>query len=132
MKKNRYIDLSREWLKKADNDLELAKLVLKYKPNLTDGICFHCQQAVEKYLKAILTYKNKTFKKTHSLVYLLDLLDEEEDISDEFYSMAEELEGYSVEVRYPDAQYIPSEEDAAEAVKIAQKIKEIITNQMGS
>ena len=41
------------WLKKADSDLKNAELVLsaadEHPPY--DTVCFHCQQAVEKYLK---------------------------------------------------------------------------------
>lgn len=49
------------WITKADRDLLLAKDAL---PNLSaypDLICYHCQQAAEKYLKTLLFYHNQPF-----------------------------------------------------------------------
>jgi hypothetical protein len=76
----------------------MAKLAIDYKPEYKDQICFHSQQAAEKYLKAYLVLRDITFKKTHSLVYLLDLLGEFETIPDTIYRAAEILEDYGVEV----------------------------------
>ncbi|MCG2760389.1 MAG: HEPN domain-containing protein [Candidatus Delongbacteria bacterium] len=42
-------------------------------PEYLDTVTFHCQQAVEKYLKAYLIYLVIDFKFTHDSVYLLDL-----------------------------------------------------------
>jgi HEPN domain-containing protein len=39
-----------QWLHKAEHDLLAAKLILDYEPIILDISCFHCQQAVEKYL----------------------------------------------------------------------------------
>ena len=41
-----------KWLIIADRDLRTAEQGLKAEEVITDTICFHCQQAVEKYLKA--------------------------------------------------------------------------------
>lgn len=43
------------WLTKADNDLKAVKQLLTFDDVLADILSFHCQQAVEKYLKAYLT-----------------------------------------------------------------------------
>ncbi|MEM2110131.1 MAG: HEPN domain-containing protein [Candidatus Odinarchaeota archaeon] len=40
---------------------------------VTSSICFHCQQFVEKMLKAFLTLKKVDFGKTHNIEYLLKL-----------------------------------------------------------
>lgn len=104
----------------------MAKLALEHKIEYADSICFHCQQAVEKYLKAYLVYLNVVFKKAHSLSYLLDLINEIDKVSDQMYSIAEILESYAVEMRYPDEWYEPSEEEAKEAYSIAVKIREYI------
>ena len=45
---------SHEWLRKAANDLQAAKLLLKH-AELHEIALFHCQQAVEKALKGYLT-----------------------------------------------------------------------------
>lgn len=44
------------------------------KPMPTDEICFHCQQAVEKFLKALLQEAAVAFYKTHNLEALGKLL----------------------------------------------------------
>ena len=60
------------WIRKADNDLRAAEYLLKAEEPLTDIISFHCQQAVEKYLKAYLTSVDARVKKTHDLEVILN------------------------------------------------------------
>ncbi len=47
--------LTVEWINKAEADLLTARREYRArkKPNF-DAVCFHAQQAVEKYLKAVL------------------------------------------------------------------------------
>ena len=47
--------LTAEWVRKAEVDWQVAQRLAAEKPRLNDPICFHCQQAVEKYLKALNT-----------------------------------------------------------------------------
>lgn len=115
-------ELLMEWLKKADEDLAVAETLLEYSPQYTDTICFHCQQAVEKYLKAHLIRLDIEFQKTHSLSYLLDLIADKEDVPDKMYSKAEELQDYAINVRYPDFTET-TVDDAKEAYKIALEFK---------
>jgi HEPN domain-containing protein len=42
------------WLIKAENDLASAQRLIEIQPSILDTACFHCQQAVEKNLKAFL------------------------------------------------------------------------------
>lgn len=54
--KNDKNTLVKAWIRKADNDLRNAELVINSCVDDCpyDTVCFHCQQAVEKYLKAFL------------------------------------------------------------------------------
>jgi HEPN domain-containing protein len=61
------------WLQKAANDLLSARISLGHDPPVLETACFHCQQTVEKVLKAFLVWKAVRFEKVHSLTYLLDL-----------------------------------------------------------
>jgi HEPN domain-containing protein len=92
---------------------------------ITDVACFHCQQAVEKYLKAFLTYHR--VGKTHDIVRLLQMCIE---IYKQFESMdrekIESLSIFAVEIRYPDDFYMPTIEELNEALKVALKVREII------
>ena len=66
-------DEVREWLQNAKDDLFSAQILIEHDPPVLDTACFHCQQAVEKSLKAFLVWKAVYFEKVHSLPYLLDL-----------------------------------------------------------
>jgi HEPN domain-containing protein len=47
---------TKSWLVKAARDLRAADHEWSATPPLRDDIAFHCQQAVEKFLKAFLTW----------------------------------------------------------------------------
>jgi len=70
---NHALDEVREWLQKGRNDLLSAQILIEHDPPVLDTASFHCQQAVEKALKAFLAWKAVPFEKVHSLTYLLDL-----------------------------------------------------------
>jgi hypothetical protein len=61
------LDEVRAWVQKAQNDLLSARILLEHKPPILDTAAFHCQQAVEKGLKAFLVWKEVPFEKVHSL-----------------------------------------------------------------
>jgi HEPN domain-containing protein len=65
---------TREWVKKAEQDLILARQASRSKVPLHDGVCFHCQQCAEKYLKGLLEELGISVPKTHDLEQLLDTL----------------------------------------------------------
>lgn len=93
-------ELAREWIHKAEHDMGMAELALVNRPEYTDAICFHCQQAAEKYLKAYLVFLNIRFERKHNLGYLLDLISEQQPAPETIYDLAEKLEDYAVETRY--------------------------------
>jgi HEPN domain-containing protein len=69
------VALVREWLAKADNDLTTAVHTLTLGADCpTDTVCFHAQQCVEKYLKALLTLRGIPFPKAHDIYQLRVLL----------------------------------------------------------
>jgi HEPN domain-containing protein len=61
------------WIDKAPQDLAAAEALMRNKPPLLYPVCFHCQQASEKYIKAFLTHRQIEFPKTHNIRDLLDL-----------------------------------------------------------
>lgn len=124
--------LVKEWIKKAGHDLGMAKLALEHKEEFTDSICFHCQQYVEKILKAYLVHQDIEFAKTHSLAYLVDLMGQKEQVSEELYLLVEELESYAVGIRYPSDAFEPTKADAVKAYENAIKVQEIIHEKLKS
>lgn len=66
---------TRKWVQKAEHDLQTAALALPLgEEGPTDTICFHAQQCVEKYLKALLFIRGIPFPKTHDLHTLMTLV----------------------------------------------------------
>lgn len=117
---------ARKWILKALEDLKIAGQGLSFPEEemATGPICFHCQQAVEKLLKAYLIFNGVDFGKTHDLEYLLYLASEKD------YTFKDlnigNLTEYAVKIRYPDEFYIPTVDEAKEAYYIAIYVKEFI------
>ncbi|MBK8808845.1 MAG: HEPN domain-containing protein [Bacteroidales bacterium] len=94
----------------------------------TSSICFHCQQAVEKFLKAFLITNGKNIKKTHNIEFLLS---ECADIDSIFAEVdPKELSEFGVDARYPGDMYIPNEIETLEYKKIAFDIKNLVENRV--
>ena len=106
------------WIDKADHDLGAAKLIYLHIPDYSDTIAFHCQQATEKYLKAILIAKNTSFVRTHDLIYLLEKISLITDISPELFEKALVLNGFSVEIRYPNTHIFLTNDDLKQSIEI--------------
>jgi len=66
--------LTREWVKKAETDFRVARVLYRNKDSFSEPICFHCQQSAEKYLKALMQELGVTIPRTHELVDLLKQL----------------------------------------------------------
>ena len=64
-------DIIEEWAAKADEDFEFARINLEEEKPFYAQICFHFQQAAEKYLKAYIIAKELEFRKIHDLPLLL-------------------------------------------------------------
>jgi HEPN domain-containing protein len=124
------IDIVKLWIEKADHDLGTSQVTYLYLPKYQDTIAFHCQQAAEKYLKALLLFLDIPFSKQHSLNYLLGLLSTKIQITNEMYDNASELEDYAVEIRYPDTSIVLSNNEIKQAFWIAKLIREFVLSQM--
>ncbi|KUK30281.1 MAG: HEPN domain protein [Methanosarcinales archeaon 56_1174] len=112
------------WFKKAESDLKVAEHMLEVEEPPTDAICFHCQQAVEKYFKAYLTSKNIRVKKTHDLEALLNLcIEQDKEFENLNKGKISSLSFFAVDVRYPDEFYMPSINEAKEYVELTKKVK---------
>ena len=110
----------REWLQKGRNDLFSAQIPLAHDPPVLDTAAFHCQQAVEKVLKAFLIWRSVPFEKVHSLVYLLDLCEQQEPSFASLRGGAEALAPYAVAMRYPGEVMEAEEGEVQEALATAE------------
>lgn len=117
-------DFIKQWLAKANEDLLVVEKLTEYEIIATSSVCFHCQQAVEKYLKAFLIANGVDIKKTHNIEYLLS---ECSDFDRDFASVnPKELSDFGVEIRYPGDMYIPDQQETLEYRTIAFEIKELV------
>ena len=114
----------RQWITKADRDLLAAQTIFAYKPLITDIICFHCQQASEKYLKAFILFKGEKITKTHSVDFLLQTC---VTLDIDFSSMdAKNLDDFAVEARYPDSFLSPELSEVEYYLQLSTRIKQLV------
>ena len=116
----------KEWLQRAKDDLLSARILIEHDPPVLGTACFHCQQAVEKALKAFLVWKMVSFEKVHSLTYLLDLCEAQEPGVGSLRERAEDLAPYAVEIRYPGEPVEVSLQETQEALTSAELVWEFI------
>jgi HEPN domain-containing protein len=93
--------LTAEWVRKADADYLAAQNLLASRRLVADPICFHCQQAVEKYLKAVLQELGLPIDRTHDLLVLVNQLMAVDKSWRSFRRGIQTLTRYAVEYRYP-------------------------------
>jgi HEPN domain-containing protein len=124
--------LVKQWIKIAERDLLTAKQGLEADEVITDTVCFHCQQAAEKYLKAFLVKNQIEFSKTHNLMTLLNLCATVDRSFKEELSDTDDLTDYAVEIRYPDDWYEPTGEETKQAYELALKVKEFVLKRLTS
>jgi HEPN domain-containing protein len=108
-------EISREWLRKAQDDLDVIEEI-KNKKHLTNMVAFHAQQAIEKSLKAIIDEFDLGFVKIHQIERLLEIVKEHVEANID-HEIVQILDSLYIESRYPvDIGLLPdgkpTEEDA--------------------
>ncbi len=124
------VEIVKAWMTKGDHDLGTAKLTHAHIPEYKDTICFHCQQAIEKYLKAYLVHLEIEFKFVHDLICLLDLIKQKDPFGEEFYEMASSIEDFAVQIRYPDSTIEPEEHEVQAAIEFVEKFRRTVEQKM--
>ena len=90
-----------QWRAKALSDWTTVEILLESEQCPADTICFHCQQYIEKLLKAVLTYHNIEAPKTHDLRRLIQLAEPCTQELSQFANKSDILTAHGVETRYP-------------------------------
>jgi len=119
-------ELINSWISKAEKDLLTAEHELSFPDAVTESISFHCQQAVEKFLKAYLISLGIPFTKTHEIGELITKCENKDREIAVFKEEADKLTDYAIEVRYPEELLEPTLEEAEEAFEIAKRIKKFV------
>lgn len=90
---------TKEWLNAANDDLKTIEKLLP-DLSLTNVIAFHCQQAIEKVLKALIDELSLGLARTHNLQSLLSKTDEEFNLNYDETIIAE-IDRLYIDSRYP-------------------------------
>ena len=92
----------KEWVRFADMDVISANHLNEIQhPKPLEIICYHCQQAAEKMLKALVLAFDGELQKTHDLGLLTEQLSDFVKISEDVLNAADGLTPYGVKIRYP-------------------------------
>lgn len=125
-------ELINNWVKKAEKDLLTAKHELSFPDAVTESICFHCQQAAEKFLKAYLVFLGIPFVKTHEIGELITRCEERDKAISVLKEEADKLTDYAVNIRYPEETFEPPLLEAREAFEVAKKIRNYVLERLST
>lgn len=127
MKITKYVT---SWFARADEDLEVVRLLLGRKGSSSNPACFHAQQAAEKCLKGFLAYHEMHIRKIHDLSLLLEECKKIESSFEQIEKDAHFLTEFYIESRYPDDYMEFSREDSEKAFEAATRLKDFILEKL--
>jgi HEPN domain-containing protein len=118
-------DYLRNWIFRANEDIAVIDKLFESGPELfASSICFHAQQAVEKFLKAYLVFHGIDFPKTHDLDFLLL---ECKKVNNKVFDIdLGSLTDFGVSIRYPDDFFLPDILETTSYREISLQIKKIV------
>jgi HEPN domain-containing protein len=124
------VEVLRQWVRKAEHDIEAANRIMAIEDGCPfDTVCFHCQQAAEKYLKGLLTYLGIQAPRTHDLKALAALTPLEQRFPIPVEDLAQ-LNPYAVDLRYADDWREPQLNDAKRALALALQVRTVVRELM--
>jgi len=123
----------RAWLDYAHMDYDAAVTLFEHHPQPFEIICYHCQQAAEKAIKAlfILFEVPGGIPRKHDLSFLLNQIRNNVEIPTDLRQHADALSVYGIISRYPNE--IPVNQDRARlALQYAAQVLRWAENIVGS
>jgi HEPN domain-containing protein/predicted nucleotidyltransferase len=124
---SRFAELAQTWLEVATRDLTHAKSTQEL--GFFSHVCFSCQQAAEKALKAYLFARRQSLVRTHDLVKLLNHCVAFDRSFEELGEICVALNEYYADTRYPDTLKFSTaftQEESVRAVAYAERAVEFI------
>jgi HEPN domain-containing protein len=118
------VEDAREWLLIADNDFDSANLLNEAVRKHCEIICYHCAQAVEKYLKGYLIYNDMVPQKTHDLLFLNKMCIEKDKDFENIVNECGFLNRFANDIRYPH-KYEINEADTKISIVAVEKIRRL-------
>jgi HEPN domain-containing protein len=111
------------WAQKAEHDILDADNNIAAEQTPWDMVCFHAQQAAEKYLKALLVARGELPPRIHDLDALLERCLAHDPTLSDLRADCTDLASYAVEVRYPDDLFEMTESDGRRAIAAARRVQ---------
>lgn len=121
MSKQKILEETQRWLTYAQRDLEAAEALSNQIDSFPQQICFLCQQAAEKSLKAALIYGQIDFPFRHDLDLLRNLLPSDWQTRTDHPKLTE-LTEWAVDARYPSRAEDPTAMEAQQALAQAKAV----------
>lgn len=111
-----------DWLARADVDRDDARLILANRREHLENVAFHCQQSVEKLVKALLVAHGIAFPKIHDVARLLDefVAQVDDDLARQA-DFARNLNVYAVAARYPEFDETIDAQTAATLIELMDR-----------
>jgi HEPN domain-containing protein len=116
-------------LKAEEDFLAATALNHRRKKPLSNIVCFHVQQAVEKCLKARLEEAGLSVPRTHDLLHLLNLVTAVEPLWSSYQSAFGLLVSYAVQTRYPGNSV--TKNDARHAMTLCREFRKEARHSLG-
>src|SRR5438128_2429413 len=116
------IENTRAWLARAADDVRAAEIDLTATPPLLADVAFHCQQAIEKALKAFLTWYDRPFRRTHDLVEVGDQCAEIDPTLELLLRRVAPLSEYAWRFRYPGGGNALTSDEAIATLALAREV----------
>jgi len=121
---------TRGWLRRARDDLRGAEVDLAATPPLAGDAAFHCQQAAEKALKAVLAWQDVPFRKTHDLAEIGQQCARLDASLEPLCRRAERLTPFAWIFRYPGDVEDPSADEVREALALARAVYDAVVTRL--
>src|SRR5580692_6649759 len=120
--------LTADWVRKAERDYRVAGKLARSRPPEHDFVCFNCQQAAEKFLKALLVELGLTVPRTHNLEDVLGLLRPHHPALVPLRRGLLFLSRFAVDIRYPGFHARRSQADAARrwAARVRAEVRALL------
>lgn len=119
-----------EWLKSAQQDIHVAS-VLVNDAHGRNACAFHCQQAIEKALKAYMLLSSGRLLDGHNLTWLCRQAMKYDDEFEQWFDESASLNRYYIETRYPaDIPLQLSHDDIKRVYKMAKNMYDFIGQQV--
>ena len=119
-------DAVRQWLAKAEVDWTTVEILSEHSRGPHQAVCFHCQQYVEKLLKALLTRHEIEAPRTHDLRRLIQLAAPIVPAVETLADRADALSLAGVEIRYPDDWREVTGEEMQEMIRLAEDFAAVL------